>query len=239
MRIGLFDSGVGGLNVLKEFIKKYPNNTYYYYGDTKNVPYGDKDKETLLKLSTNIIRFFEQKQVDLIVIACGTISASCYNELKKITNIKIIDIITPVISYLTSLKEKNISVFATKRTIESHIFKNNLKEKEVLEVATLEFVPMIESFKIDTNIIKNYVNLIKNTEVLVLGFTHYPLLETEIKKYLTKDILIINMGVVLVSSTELKNNSLPSVNLYFTKIDDSLKKNIDLILTCDYKLELA
>ena len=124
MRIGLFDSGVGGLNVLKEFIKKYPNNTYYYYGDTKNVPYGDKDKETLLKLSTNIIRFFEQKQVDLIVIACGTISASCYNELKKITNIKIIDIITPVISYLTSLKEKNISVFATKRTIESHIFKN-------------------------------------------------------------------------------------------------------------------
>lgn len=239
MRIGLFDSGVGGLNVLKEFIKKYPNNTYYYYGDTKNVPYGDKDKETLLKLSTNIIRFFEQKQVDLIVIACGTISASCYNELKKITNIKIIDIITPVISYLTSLKEKNISVFATKRTIESHIFKNNLKEKEVLEVATLEFVPMIESFKIDTNIIKNYVNLIKNTEVLVLGCTHYPLLETEIKKYLTKDILIINMGVVLVSSTELKNNSLPSVNLYFTKIDDSLKKNIDLILTCDYKLELA
>lgn len=239
MKIGLFDSGVGGLNVLKEFIKKYPGNTYYYYGDTKNVPYGEKDKETLLKLSTNIIRFFEKKQVDLIIIACGTISANCYLELKKLTNIKIIDIITPVISYLNKINGKNISIFATKRTVDSHIFRDNLKEKKVLEIAPLEFVPMIESFNIDTNIVKKYVDLIRENDVLVLGCTHYPLLKDEIKKYLTKDILIVDMGVVLISSINLENNSLPSVNLYFTRIDDSLRKNIDLILDCDYQIELV
>ena len=73
MKIGLFDSGIGGLNVLKEFILKYPNNEYLYYGDTLNVPYGDKDKDTLLKLTSKIIDFFVSKEVDLIIVACGTV----------------------------------------------------------------------------------------------------------------------------------------------------------------------
>ena len=154
MKIGLFDSGIGGLNVLKEFIKKYPNNTYYYYGDTKNVPYGNKDKDTLLKLSINIINFFEKKQVDLIIIACGTISSNCYNELKKITNIPIYDIISPTIKYLNSANFKNILVFGTTRTIDSHVFKRSLS-KNIFEVATPEFVPMIENSHVDTSIISN------------------------------------------------------------------------------------
>lgn len=234
MKIGLFDSGVGGLNVLKEFINKYPNNTYYYYGDTKNVPYGEKDKDTLLKLSINIVKFFEEKEVDLIIIACGTISSSCYEELKKITNIPIIDIITPVINYLNSIEKDNILVFGTKRTIESHIFKNNLS-KNVLEIKTPEFVPMIENFQIDTSIIKNYLTG-KEYDVLVLGCTHYPLLIPEFKKYLKEDTLIVDMGKVLVSNLNLTNDSKLEINLFFTKIDDNLLKNINNIIKHKYFL---
>ena len=85
MKIGMFDSGIGGLTVLKEFIKKYPNNHYIYYGDTKNLPYGTKEKEELLKLVKPIISFFTKQKVDFIIIACGTISANCFFELKKIS----------------------------------------------------------------------------------------------------------------------------------------------------------
>ncbi|MBQ8472799.1 MAG: glutamate racemase [Bacilli bacterium] len=234
MKIGLFDSGVGGLNVLSEFINKYPNNIYYYYGDTKNVPYGEKDKEILLKLSIDIVKFFEEKQVDLIIIACGTISSTCYEELKKITKIPIIDIITPVINYLKEIEKDNILVFGTKRTIDSHIFKNNLS-KNVIEIQTPEFVPMIENFQIDTKIIKNYLSN-KDYNVLVLGCTHYPLLIPEFKKYLKEDTLIVDMGKVLVSNLNLTNDFKLEINLFFTKIDDNLLKNINNIIKHKYFL---
>lgn len=234
MKIGLFDSGVGGLNVLAEFIKKYPNNTYYYYGDTKNVPYGDKDKETLLELSTKIISFFEDKKVDLIIIACGTVSSNCYIDLRKITNIPIYDIISPTIEFINSLNCNNVLVFGTKRTIESHVFKNNLS-KRVKEVATSEFVPMIESYSIDDLVIKKYLDN-ENPDILVLGCTHYPILIDRFKKYLSDNTIIVDMGKVLAEKLVLINDSKQEIILYFSKIDDSIKKNIDNILPCSYSL---
>lgn len=234
MKIGLFDSGVGGLNVLKEILKKYPNNTYYYYGDNKNVPYGDKDKETLLSISTNIIRFFERMKVDIIIIACGTISSTCYDELKKLTSIPIFDIITPTIEYVNSLNLKSFLVLGTKRTIESHIFKNRLT-KNVKEVATPEFVFMIENFQIDSGIIKKYL-MKEKMDCLVLGCTHYPLLIPEFKKYLKGNPIIIDMGVCLANKIKIKNDGNQEIHLFFTKMDDLLKKNIATILKEDYYL---
>lgn len=238
MRIGLFDSGIGGLNVLKEFLKKYPKNEYYYYGDTKNLPYGEKRKETLLTLSTKIIHFFEKKQVDLIIIACGTISSTCYQELKQMTSIPIFDIITPTIEYLQSLDKKNILVFGTKRTIESHIFKKSIP-KNIYEVATLEFVPMIESYKIDTTIIKNYLLKFRNIDCLVLGCTHYPLLIPEFKKYLNENTLLVDMGVCLTKKMHIQNGDKQEIHLFFTKIDEVLRENIDRIVKVEYSLEIV
>lgn len=237
MKIGLFDSGIGGLNVLKECLKKYPNNTYYYYGDTKNVPYGNKDRETLLNLSLKIIHFFEEKKVDLIIIACGTISSTCYELLKKSTKIPMVDIISPTLNFLQDRSFSSVLVFGTKRTIESHIFKNKLGET-CIEVATPEFVPMIENSKIEPSIIKNYLENYKTISALVLGCTHYPILKEEFKKYLNKSTCIIDMGVCLVNSLSLLNIGVSSVHLYFTKIDGILKNNIDSILKTEYSLEL-
>ncbi len=235
MKIGMFDSGVGGLNVLKEFIKVYPNNQYYYYGDTKNIPYGDKDKETLLKLSINIIKFFIEKNVDLIIIACGTISSTCVKELRNITTIPILDIISPTIQYLKKNPANKILVFGTKRTIENHIFKNNLTN--VIEVSTPEFVPMIENNHVDTLIIKSYLKNYLDIDILVLGCTHYPLLINEFKKYLKDNTKILDMGKILVNTIPLKNNSVSSIKLYFTKIDTVLEENIKKIIKTSYTIE--
>lgn len=232
MKIGMFDSGIGGLTVLKEFIKKYPNNHYIYYGDTKNLPYGTKEKEELLKLVKPIISFFTKQKVDFIIIACGTISANCFSELKKMTTIPIYDIITPTINYLNHNNYKSLAIFATNRTIDSHIFKDKLVDKDVLEIKTPEFVPMIENNKLDLSIIKNYCLQVFNHDILILGCTHYPLLINELKKYLS--IPILNMAIPLLNSIEISNDTNFKLELYFTKIDTNLINNIQKIIKESY-----
>ena len=228
MKIGLFDSGLGGINVLNELLKTYPN-----YGDTKNLPYGNKTKEELLSFAKEIISFFEKKQVDLIIIACGTMSSNCLKEIKEMTNIKVIDIISPTINYLKEKEYNKILVFGTNRTIESHIFSNKLSN--VIEIPTPEFVPMIENNNIDENIIKNYFKDYQNIDYLILGCTHYPLLIPYFNKYL-KNTKIIDMGKVLVNYINLSNNSHNKISLYFTKIDNNLKSNINKIIMMNYSL---
>lgn len=232
MKIGMFDSGIGGLTVLKEFIKRYPNNHYIYYGDTKNLPYGTKEKEELLKLVKPIISFFTKQKVDFIIIACGTISANCFFELKKMTTIPIYDIITPTINYLNHNNYKSLAIFATNRTIDSHIFKDKLIAKDVLEIKTPEFVPMIENNKLDFSIIKNYCSQVLNYDILILGCTHYPLLINELKKYLS--IPILNMAIPLLNSIEISNDTNFKLELYFTKIDTNLINNIQKIIKESY-----
>ena len=232
MKIGMFDSGIGGLTVLKEFIKKYPNNHYIYYGDTKNLPYGTKEKEELLKLVKPIISFFAKQKVDFIIIACGTSSSTCFSELKKMTTIPIYDIITPTINYLNHNNYKSLAIFATNRTIDSHIFKDKLIAKDVLEIKTPEFVPMIENNKLDLSIIKNYCSQVLNHDILILGCTHYPLLINELKKYLS--IPILNMAIPLLNSIEISNDTNFKLELYFTKIDINLINNIQKIIKESY-----
>ena len=123
MRVGLFDSGIGGLTVLKVLMDKYPSNDYIYYGDTKNVPYGDKSKEELLDLARSNINFLISKNVDMIIVACGTVSSNCLDILVKEYDIPIISIVKPTIDYLNNSMFNNIGVIATHATINSHIFK--------------------------------------------------------------------------------------------------------------------
>lgn len=236
MRIGLFDSGIGGLNVLKEFIKKYPNQEYYYYGDTLNLPYGDKTKEELEKLSLKMLTFFENIKVDLIIIACGTVSSNCYEFLKQKTSIPILDIISPTIKYLKKKNFNKVLLLGTKRTIESHIFKKNIPS--IIELSTPKLVPMIESDILENEVIKNYLHEYQDIDALVLGCTHYPLLKNEFLKYLKKDVEIIDMGISLVKELSLEKESTLKIELYFTKIDDTLKKNIAKIIKVPYSITL-
>ena len=234
MRIGVFDSGLGGVNVLSCLLKKYPNNEYIFYGDTKNLPYGNKTKEELLKLSSNIIDFLLKKKVDIIIIACGTISSNCYKELKEKYSIPIYDIITPTIDYIKSSNLKNIGVIGTQKTIESNIF--NILEKNILMKSTPSFVPIIENNQIEEkkDMIIKELKLFNECDALVLGCTHYPLLKDIIENNL--HIKTIDMGECLLNKLLITNNSKNSIKLYFSKVDDNLISNVEKILNKKIKV---
>ena len=222
MKIGVFDSGVGGLTVLKELLKY--KNEYYYFGDNINIPYGTKTKYELQILSSKIIEFLISKNVDMIIIACGTISSNIYDYLKSKYDIPIYDIISPTLNYL---KDKSYYAFATQMTCKSKIFNNSI------ECPLL--VPLVENGKDATPALKEYLDKIPLNSNLVLGCTHYPILTNEILT-LRPDLNLINMGKVLCDSLDLESNKL-KVRLYFSKVDHNLITNIDKIIKCDYQLE--
>ena len=237
MRIGVFDSGIGGLTVLKELVNKYPNNNYYYFGDNKNMPYGSKTKKELEHLSDNIIKFLLNKNVDIIVIACGTISSNVYECLKNKYKIPIYDIISPTINYINNNNYKKIGLMATKMTVESKIFEKQINN-EVVSIACPLFVPIIENNMNNIDeAIKEYTKYIPNDiDALILGCTHYPILEDKIKTYF-KNADMINMGKILADSINIKNGIEKNVRLYFSKIDHNLINNIEKILPFNYQLE--
>ena len=217
MRIGVFDSGLGGLSVLKELIKKYPNNEYIYVGDNLNVPYGDKSIQELQVLTTKIINFLNSKDVDLIVVACGTISTNF-----NFRDSKVIKVVDATINYVNN-NYSHVGLMATNRTIESNYFQKRLNVvADVLKTPLL--VPMIESGKIDLSIINNYMASFKDIDALILGCTHYAL----IKDYLP--FKVVDMGVVLANSLNLSNDGVFKLNLYFTKVDDLTINNVKKIM---------
>lgn len=231
MRIGVFDSGVGGLTVLKTLIKKYPYHEYIYFGDTLNVPYGNKTLEELNLLADNCVSFLISKKVDLIIIACGTVSSNCISYLKKKYSIPILDIITPVATYLNKTNLKNIAVLATSNTINSHIFKTKLsKNKTIYEIPTPDFVPLIESNNLSniSSIIASYLEPYKNKiDVVLLGCTHYPIITSYLSNYLGTSIPIIDMSNYL-------NIEYPpgkySITIYFSRLEESIITNTKRIL---------
>ena len=233
MRVGVFDSGIGGLTVLKTLINKYPKNDYIYYGDTLNLPYGSKTKEELLELSKNDVEFLVSKNVDIIIIACGTVSSNCLTYLKDNYSIPIYDIISPTIKYLNNSNKSSIGIIATERTIDSHIFKNNLK-KEVYEIKTKKLVPLIENNKLENidTILDEYLKEYQNKiDVLVLGCTHYPIIKEYINNYFNNKIEILDMSYPLLD--KLKEDTTSSINIYFSKLNNTIIENTKRILNLD------
>ena len=227
MRVGLFDSGIGGLTVLKTLLKKYPNNEYIYYGDTLNVPYGNKSKEELLELSKNNMNFLISKNVDIIIIACGTVSSNCLDYLKSNYDIPIYSIVTPTIDYLNNSNYSNIGVIATNATINSHIFKNNINNKNIYEIATPKLVNIIESNNYEEldNILHEYLDEYKDKiDVLVLGCTHYPIIKEHIKNIVRCDIIDMSDYI------KIEEGSSKNLEIYFSKLDDNIKKSVERIL---------
>lgn len=237
MKVGIFDSGIGGLTVLKTLIYKYPNNEYIYYGDTINLPYGNKTIEELQQLSSKDIEFLLNKQVDIIIIACGTVSSNCINYLKNKYNIKIYDIISPVIKYLNNSDYHNIGIIATNRTIDSHIFKNNLnQEKNIYEINTPDLVPLIESndlSNINDTLDKYLSNYKDKLDILVLGCTHYPAIYNHIFNYLNNKVILLNMSIPLLNNISITNSKKQSIKIYYSKLSNTIIENTKRILELD------
>ncbi len=233
MKIGVFDSGLGGINVLKELLKMYPNEQYVYIGDNKNLPYGTKTKEQLLTLASNMIDYLIKEEVNIIFIACGTVSSTIYEELKEKYQIPIVSIINTTIAKINSLNLDGVAILATPNTINSHIFKNGLNCKKILEISCDKFVPLVEGdldLKFKNLYIEQYLKEIKKEGIknIVLGCTHYPLLVEDIKNYLG-DVNCYDMGMILANSIYLKSGK-KSLDIYFTNCNKALEDKVSEIL---------
>ena len=207
--IGVYDSGVGGLTVFKILHKLLPNENYLYFGDTKNLPYGTKSKEELLKISTAIFDFFKKQNVKAVVMACNTTSSTVYEEMNEKYDFEIYPIIQTSAKCIAQNCNGNIGVMATPATIKSNKYKEELlkynSSLDVFQQACPELVKIVESGNYETKqnleTIKSYlIPLIeKRCENIILGCTHYPYLISVFEKitteYCAKNIKFINPAI--------------------------------------------
>lgn len=225
MNIGLMDSGIGGITLLKEIIKIIPNYHYIYYGDSINNPYGEKDEEEIFRLSTKIVDFLIDKGCKIIVIACNTITTTCIDKLRK-TYLEIIFIGTyPPIKVALDNNYKNILVMGTTNTLKSDKFLNIIREnnKNNNNVYLLPCPNLASMIEENSPLIDDYLfhNLDefkeKNIDAIVLGCTHYPLIKNNIKKIF--DVLFLDSSEGIIKQLL---NTIKELN----------------ILSGDYELEL-
>lgn len=196
-KIGVFDSGLGGITVLNYLKDFYPNYDFIYLADSLNCPYGEKTSQEIENLVTKNTLFLESLGVELVVIACNTASANS-SDVDRFTQIPIIRIIKPTaLAALKVTKTNNILVLATNLTIENKAYDKYLEGVNIYSVKGSRLVGVVESGLIDTKeadkvvfeLLNSYQN--KGIDTLILGCTHFPLLKMSIKKVL-KDVVLVD-----------------------------------------------
>lgn len=206
-KIGVFDSGAGGLFSLANFKKAMPNADFIYLADTINLPYGSKNKEELISFAKNVINFFEKKPVTTVVVACNTLSSVLLETGLKSNEFNWVDVIAPAVLEVKST-EKNIGVIATEYTIKSGIYKKMLTsmQKNLFEIACPNLVNLIESGQ-KISVIKeelfNYLSRFKvNLDCLILGCTHYGMLKNQAAKFFKRKVRIVDTNYSVVKAVQ-------------------------------------
>lgn len=199
-KIAFFDSGVGGLTVYSKFRELLNTENCIYFGDLKHLPYGNKSKEELIEYSRNIFDFFKSQDVKAVVMACNTSSAATYATVSKEYDFKIYPIIQSCASILAELDIKRLGIFATKATINSGVYEEEIKkynnDLEVFSQSCPQWVNIVETrtqtLPDKTEIIKSDLEkmMTNNPEKIVLGCTHYPYLLETLTKFQPKELFI-------------------------------------------------
>ena len=206
--IGIFDSGVGGLTVVKEVMRTLPDESIVYFGDMARVPYGTKSKETVTRYATQIIRFLCENNVKSVIIACNTVSSNCVEELRaKFPNLPIVEVVSPGVTMaLRTTRNGIIGVVGTTATINSHKYRDLLQaanpKLQVFGTACNLFVPLVEEgwadHEVTERVAREYVQplLDQGIDSLILGCTHYPLLTGTLSR------VVADAGVTLINPAE-------------------------------------
>ena len=222
--IGVFDSGVGGITAVKEIHRLMPGEDIIYFGDTGRVPYGSKSHEIILKYANQDISFLKSQGVKIIIAACGTVSSIVDIE-RQSDDIPFIGVVNPTCEAAISATEnKRIGVIGTSATIKSNSYNRFIKsidsEIQVYQKSCPLFVPLIENgisslpYEIVHGIVKEELKFFDeyNIDVLILGCTHYPIIEHIISEVIGSDVKIINSGREVAKCTQrfLKDKNLQS-----------------------------
>jgi glutamate racemase len=255
--IGIFDSGFGGLSILKEIVKVLPQYNYIYLGDTARAPYGSRSQEIIYEFTCEGIEFLFQNGCDLVILACNTASSEALRKIqqeflsKKYPNLppgqaskKVLGVIIPGAEIATlKTQNKKIGVLATEATVSSGAFKREIQKLDskikVYEVPAPMLVPLIEAGEDKSEsakmLVEQYVKEVcsHGIDTLILGCTHYGILESQIKKY-TKGVNVLSEGKIvarklkeyLVKHDEVEKNLSKKKNIKFYTTDSEEKFNI-------------
>ncbi len=221
--IGIFDSGIGGLTVLKELRAKLPNEQLIYFGDTARIPYGTKSKKLVQQYALEDALFLMRQSVKMVVVACNTASAMAIDLLKQKLDVPVVGVVLPgALGAIRETKKHAIGVIGTSATINSNAYaekvKSNSRSKvDVYSQACPLLVPLVEegwlAGEITSLALKKYLKgiLNRNIDTLILGCTHYPLLRDAIQRVVGSHVKLVDSGIEtarFVEKTLAQNNLL-------------------------------
>jgi len=210
--IGIFDSGIGGLTVLKEALRFVPEESFIYFGDTARVPYGGKSKETITRFSIENILFLQSFDIKLALVACHTASSLALKDLQERFSLPILGVVEPGARKAQAVtRNGKIGVIGTRATITSGAYESALKDRDrslqVFSAACPLFVPFVEEGWVEGDIIRDialfYLEPLKliGVDTLILGCTHYPLLAGVIQEMMTGSVVLVNPAEETASET--------------------------------------
>jgi glutamate racemase len=256
--IGIFDSGIGGLTVVKELVRQLPNEDIIYFGDKAYFPYGDKSKKFLEERALKITDFLLAQNCKMILIACGTASAATYEVVKQRAENSALtaNVIDPTISYLSeNFARKHIGLLATKQTVNSKVYDDKIDELNLGITLSAVAAPVLtvaieEGFLntiVITELLRAYLSRpeIQGIQALILGCTHYPLVQKEISEFYNGSIPVINPAAIVVeqlkeqlSGHDLLNLNADSRRRFYVSDDPAdLNNNTELFFSEPIKLE--
>lgn len=245
--IGIFDSGLGGLSILNEIHKLLPNENIIYYADSQNAPYGEKTKKEIIEFSIKNTEFLLKKSCKIIIVACNTATTNAIYLLREKYDLPFIGIEPAIKPAAIQSKSKQIGILATKGTLSSELFAQNLKKisqkSEIIEVVGQGIVEAIESNTTDSpeflkRLNKQLQPFIKsNIDHLVLGCSHYPIIINELNRIFDKKINIIDSSYAVAKQTknilslqnilnQLINDDIKPIHLYHNNTSKEALKNV-------------
>ena len=236
--IGVFDSGVGGLTVLRELVRQIPRADYLYFGDTARLPYGSKSAETVARYAISSAQYLQQNGAEHLVIACNTASALALDAIAKAVEVSVLGVIEPGAERVSAVsKSRKAVVIATEGTVSSHAYKRALSARGVAaeEKACPLFVPLVEEGWLEHEVTEQVAHVYLNglfagefaaADALVLGCTHYPLLKPLLRRVVPQHVAIVDSAestaAALAKKLKLQDDgSQPDIRFFAT---DSVEK---------------
>jgi glutamate racemase len=202
--IGVFDSGFGGLTVLKELVALSPNADYVYFGDTARLPYGSKSVETVARYAVEATHFLESRGANLLVIACNTATALALNRITAAARVPVVGVVEPGAEQAASAsRNRRVVVIGTEATVSSHAYLRALEQRGVQtrEKACPLFVPLVEEGWVEHPVTEQVAQIylqeafadgFHDADVLVLGCTHYPLIKPLLRRVAPGHVRIVD-----------------------------------------------
>ena len=238
MKVGVFDSGIGGLTVVKSLLQHQLFEEIIYFGDTARVPYGSKDKTTIIRYAIEAVEFFQNFELDLIIVACNTVSAYALSEMREVSSCPVIGVVEAgILATDNALKSKdsNVLILGTKATINSKAYERGLVSlgfKNLQAKATGLFVSLVEEEIYNGEVLeatfKHYFNETTSPNAIILGCTHFPLISDSLQNYFSQETILIHSGDAIVEYLQKEFNFIvkyekPKLEFYASENPEALK----------------